>query len=184
MINETFLDVKNQRKTLDSILLELSQKFTDKKGAFNPKNYHIIFSDGNFSGKYNRETDEIFIDKWFIYDMLCSGDIESIKNAVIHEEAHRQAELNSKCSDFADHWYGWLSEYLSMGGQPPQVYLKTKKYERSAEYKEVNSSDIKDIIMITDNGKNESKYLIERRKKINEPFILYQNTKHVIFLIK
>lgn len=172
MINEAYLDVRKQRKVLDSILSELSSDFPDKADTFSKEKYRIVFSDNYFDGKYNFMEDRIEIDKLFIYDAMCSGDLDSIRNTVIHEAAHRQVALNDKRDSFADHWIGWLEEYLPMGGMPPEVYIKRKINEASREYWEISEQDIGYVTIITDNGTRTAKELIRKRSEINSPFLV------------
>ena len=179
LINEEFFDSKKQRMVLDSILTDLNQKFAGRN-AFLKEKYKLVFAYDNFSGKYNFLADEIAIDKLFFYDMLCSNDIESIKDVVIHEEAHRQVRLKNKKEDFADHWNNWLEEYLYLGGRPPQVYLKRKLYERSSEYKEVRKDEINEIIILTDDGSRISKELISERERIDSPFLLVNPYREIV----
>ncbi len=176
-INGDFLDLRTQRKALEKILSEVSRECGEKRGAFDKDKYLITCSKEGFCGRYDRENDRILLDKFFIYDAMCSGETDRIKNAIKHEEAHRQAVLSGKNSNFADHWQGWLNEYLSMGGKPPQVYLKTKLYERSADYGEVRDFEIEEIILLTDDGSRESRYLLRKREKIKKPFLLLTSEK-------
>ncbi len=171
IINKDFIEVSSQKHVLDKILSDL-KKSTKKDNAFIPEKYVItIFNDG-FCGRYDGKSDIIYVNKWFLYSNLCTNDMESIKNFLIHEESHRQVKIKGKNSAYADHWKNWLGEYLSMGGSPPQVYVKKKLYEFESGYADADN-DIEDIIIITYSRSADE--ILRKRSKIKKPFLLIKD---------
>ncbi|MCL4372687.1 hypothetical protein M1384_01330, partial [Candidatus Parvarchaeota archaeon] len=92
MINEKFIDVRNQKSILESLLSKLKEN-SSYSSAFDKTKYYITNSNGMFCGRYDPCNDKMLIDKWFLYDSLCSGKIADIENLLVHEEAHRQNHL-------------------------------------------------------------------------------------------
>ena len=171
MINERFIDIRQQRKALDDILTELG-KTASYNNSFIREKYSIVNSNGLFCGKYDRESDRILIDRWFLYDSLCLGDAGEIKNTAIHEEAHRQtAILHTRNSGKPDHWMDWLNIYLDMGGRRPQVYIKSRAYEHEELYEDVSPQDIENIIIISYGKDPAADKLFKRRLEIEKEFI-------------
>jgi len=165
MINEKFIDVRNQRSILESLLSKLKEN-SPYSSAFDKTKYFITNSNGMFCGKYDRSDDKILLDKWFLYDCMCSDKLDYIENLLIHEEAHRQNNLlGTYESGKPDHWTGWLDIYLGMGGRIPKVYLKDKVYEHEKEYQEIKEEDLKNIIIL---GYENSEKATETLKKVKE----------------
>lgn len=147
MINEKFIDIKNQRSILESLLVNLKKK-TQYDSAFDKTRYCICNSDGMFNGRYDYNNDRILIDKWFFYDSLCCNEISEIKNILIHEEAHRQNRFNEGYTTKQDHSSNWLKIYLGLEGRIPKVYIKNKRYEYEKGYSEVKKEDLNNIIIL------------------------------------
>ena len=171
MINEEFIDVRRQRSILESLLSKLKEN-APYASAFDKNKYYITNSNGMFCGKYDRYNDKILLDKWFLYDSLCSNRIADIENLLIHEEAHRQNRLlGSYENGKPDHWLGWLKIYLGLGGKIPKVYLKNKAYEHEEEYKKIKEEDIKNIIMLGYEKTDKAATILEKARKRGLNFI-------------
>ena len=177
MINEEFIDVRKQRGMLESLLSKLKEN-TSYASAFDKAKYYITNSNGMFCGKYDRDNDEILLDKWFLYDSMCSGKFDDIENLLIHEEAHRQNWLlGSYENGKPDHWLGWLKIYLDLGGKIPKVYLKNKAYEHEEEYKEIKEEDIKNIIMLGYEKSEKAAIIFEKARKMGLKFTYIDEKK-------
>jgi hypothetical protein len=182
MIREEFYNGNNQRKILDSILSDMRERFPEKDSVFLESKYCIVASDEDFNGEYNIDSDQISMNRWFLYDMLCSGNLSSIKNTIVHEEAHRQSRIKNETSSFAWHGEGWLKEYISMGGKPPEVYVKKQINEYSESYSRIKDSEIGEIIILTDDGTVEARDLINKRSAAvyrQKPFLLVDQKDNI-----
>ncbi len=162
MINEKFIDIRNQKSILESLLSNL-KKNSPYSSAFDKTKYYITNSNGMFCGKYAKYDDKILVDKWFLYDSMCSNKFDDIENLLIHEEAHRQSNLlGTYESEKPDHWIEWLKIYLKIGGRIPKVYLKEKLYEHEKGYEEIKEEDFKNIIILGyENSKKAEETLIK-----------------------
>jgi hypothetical protein len=181
MVNEEFIDVRNQMSVLESLLSKLKEK-SNYPLAFDKTKYSITNSQNMFCGKYDRYSDKILIDKWFLYDSICSGKFNEIENLLIHEEAHRQNHLQGTYEKGKpDHWTGWINLYLNMGGLLPEVYLKVKAYEYEKEYSSVEEEDIKNIIILGYKEGEKAKYILEKAKKLANFIYVDENRKIKVY---
>ncbi len=179
MINEKFIDVRNQKSILESLLSKLKEN-SSYSSAFDKTKYYITNSNGMFCGRYDPCNDKMLIDKWFLYDSLCSGKIADIENLLVHEEAHRQNHLRGTYeSGKPYHWTGWLNIYLDMGGSIPKVYLKNKVYEHEKEYEEVKEEDLKNIIILGYKNGGEAAEILRKVKESGINFIYVDAAKKI-----
>ncbi|MCL4376176.1 hypothetical protein M1558_01640 [Candidatus Parvarchaeota archaeon] len=179
MINEKFIDIRWQRGKLESLLSKFKEK-SAFRSAFDKGRYYITNSNGMFCGKYDYCNDRILLDKWFIYDSLCSDKVAEIENVLIHEEAHRQTRLQGTYeSGKPDHWAEWLKTYLEMGGSIPQVYIKEKAYEHEKEYSEVKDEDIKNIIILGYKESENARKVLQRAKELHVNFIYVDRNRKI-----
>ena len=179
MINEKFIDVRNQKSILESLLSKLKEN-SSYSSAFDKTKYYITNSNGMFCGRYDPCNDKMLIDKWFLYDSLCSGKIADIENLLVHEEAHRQNHLRGTYeSGKPYHWTGWLNIYLDMGGSIPKVYLKNKAYEHEKEYEEIKEEDLKNIIILGYKNGGEAAEILRKVKESGINFIYVDAAKKI-----
>ena len=179
MINEKFIDVRNQKSILESLLSKLKEN-SSYSSAFDKTKYYITNSNGMFCGRYDPCNDKMLIDKWFLYDSLCSGKIADIENLLVHEEAHRQNHLRGTYeSGKPYHWTGWLNIYLDIGGSIPKVYLKNKAYEHEKEYEEVKEEDLKNIIILGYKNGGEAAEILRKVKESGINFIYVDAAKKI-----
>ena len=179
MINEKFIDVRNQKSILESLLSKL-KKNSSYSSAFDKTKYYITNSNGMFCGRYDPCNDKMLIDKWFLYDSLCSGKIADIENLLVHEEAHRQNHLRGTYeSGKPYHWTGWLNIYLDIGGSIPKVYLKNKAYEHEKEYEEIKEEDLKNIIILGYKNGGEAAEILRKVKESGINFIYVDAAKKI-----
>jgi hypothetical protein len=179
MINEKFIDVRNQKSILESLLSKLKEN-SSYSSAFDKTKYYITNSNGMFCGRYDPCNDKMLIDKWFLYDSLCSGKIADIENLLVHEEAHRQNHLRGTYeSGKPYHWAGWLNIYLDIGGSIPKVYLKNKAYEHEKEYEEVKEEDLKNIIILGYKNGGEAAEILRKVKESGINFIYVDAAKKI-----
>lgn len=179
MINEKFIDVRNQKSILESLLSKLKEN-SSYSSAFDKTKYYITNSNGMFCGRYDPCNDKMLIDKWFLYDSLCSGKIADIENLLVHEEAHRQNHLRGTYeSGKPYHWTGWLNIYLDIGGSIPKVYLKNKAYEHEKEYEEVKEEDLKNIIILGYKNGGEAAEILRKVKESGINFIYIDAAKKI-----
>ena len=179
MINEKFIDVRNQKSILESLLSKLKEN-SSYSSAFDKTKYYITNSNGMFCGRYDPCNDKMLIDKWFLYDSLCSGKIADIENLLVHEEAHRQNHLRGTYeSGKPYHWAGWLNIYLDIGGSIPKVYLKNKAYEHEKEYEEVKEEDLKNIIILGYKNGGEAAEILRKVKESGINFIYIDAAKKI-----
>ncbi len=179
MINEKFIDVRNQKSILESLLSKLKEN-SSYSSAFDKTKYYITNSNGMFCGRYDPCNDKMLIDKWFLYDSLCSGKIADIENLLVHEEAHRQNHLRGTYESGKHyHWTGWLNIYLDMGGSIPKVYLKNKVYEHEKEYEEVKEEDLKNIIILGYKNGGEAAEILRKVKESGINFIYVDAAKKI-----
>jgi len=177
MINEEFIDIRKQRSVLEGLLSKLKEN-SPYPSAFDKTKYYIANSNGMFLGKYDRYNDKILIDKWFLYDSMCSSKFDDIENLLIHEEAHRQNRLLGSYEDGKpDHWTGWLRIYLGLGGKVPKVYLKEKAYEHEKMYEEIKEEDIKNIIILGYENSEKALATFEKARKMGLKFIYIDKNK-------
>ncbi len=179
MINEKFIDVRDQRSILESLLSRLKEN-SPYTSAFDKNRYFITNSNGMFCGKYDKYDDKILVDKWFLYDSLCSDNLEDIENLLIHEEAHRQNNLlGTYESGKPDHWNGWLEIYLKIGGRIPKVYLKEKIYEHEKEYGEVKEEDLKNIIILGYENSEKADETLRKTRESGINFIYVDSNRKI-----
>lgn len=179
MINEKFIDIRNQKSILESLLSKLKEN-SPYSSAFDKTKYSIINSSNTFCGRYDEHSDEILIDKWFVYDSMCSSKLDDVKNLLIHEEAHRQNHLRGTYKgDKPDHWIGWLKVYFEMGGRIPEVYLKNKLYEHEIGYKEIKEEDFKNIIILGYNNSEKAAEILRKAKDSRINFIYIDANKNI-----
>ncbi len=179
MINEKFIDVRNQKSILESLLSKLKEN-SSYSSAFDKTKYYITNSNGMFCGRYDPCNDKMLIDKWFLYDSLCSGKIADIENLLVHEEAHRQNHLRGTYESGKHyHWTGWLNIYLDIGGSIPKVYLKNKVYEHEKEYEEVKEEDLKNIIILGYKNGGEAAEILRKVKESGINFIYVDAAKKI-----
>ena len=179
MINEKFIDVRNQKSILESLLSKLKEN-SSYSSAFDKTKYYITNSNGMFCGRYDPCNDKMLIDKWFLYDSLCSGKIADIENLLVHEEAHRQNHLRGTYeSGKPYHWAGWLNIYLDIGGSIPKVYLKNKAYEHEKEYEEIKEEDLKNIIILGYKNGGEAAEILRKVKESGINFIYVDAAKKI-----
>jgi hypothetical protein len=133
-----------------------------------------------FCGKYDKYDDKILIDKWFLYDSMCSDKFDDIKKVLIHEEAHRQNNVLGACeSGKPDHWTEWLKIYLKMGGKIPRVYLKEKVYEHEKEYEEVKEEDLKNIIILGYENSEKAAEILRTAKESGVNFLYVDSNRNI-----
>ena len=179
MINEKFIDARNQKSILESLLSKLKEN-SPYSSAFDKNKYCIVNSDGMFCGRYNRKNDKILVDKWFLYDSMCSDKFDDIENLLIHEEAHRQNNLlGTYESGKPDHWTEWLKVYLKIGGRIPKVYIKEKLYEHEKEYEEVKEEDLKNIIVLGYENSGKADEILRKAKGSGINFIYVDSNRNI-----
>ncbi len=179
MINGEFIDLRKQRSILESLLSSLKRN-APYPSAFDKSKYYITNSNNMFCGRYDHCNDKMLIDKWFLYDSLCSGKIVDIENLLVHEEAHRQNHLRGTYeSGKPDHWTGWLNIYLDMGGSIPKVYLKNKAYEHEKEYEEIKEEDLKNIIILGYENSEKAAETLREAKESGINFIYVDSNRKI-----
>lgn len=181
MINEEFIDVRAQMNILENLLSKLKENVR-YSSVFDKNRYYIVNSGSMFCGKYDRYNDEILIDRWFVYDSLCSDKITDLKNLLIHEEAHR---LNRLLGTYEkgkpDHWLGWLKIYRELGGSTPKVYLKNKFYEYEKEYKNVKEEDFKNIIILGYENSEKAAETLKKARGMGLNFLYVGSEKQIYY---